>query len=251
MSKPTKWHVRPVKAQISLGVRPVWSESSLSAWRKLGSLATHWAHSEDSDQTGRMPRLIWVFAGRTCHFVGFAMRWIIWYTCIMEVQSDQGLCCALNRTIATIECFKREQRPGLEFAHAQDMYLRCPLMPEDTFSHDAAHIDVLSGHWSRHAPYITGLRIDKFGNEPLMKLDLGHTSLINNALFPYFERTDQGWFLRGDGFWLIKLPFVLYVWTDRTTQTVQTQIRRCITRGLIRVDSVCHSTSKFKHIHRL
>ena len=65
MSKPTKWHVRPAKTQISLGIRPVWSESSLSAWRKLGSLATHWAHSEDSDQTGRMPRLIWVFAGRT------------------------------------------------------------------------------------------------------------------------------------------------------------------------------------------
>ena len=45
--------------------RPVWSESLLSAWRKLSSLATHWAHSKDSDQTGRMPRLIWVFAGRT------------------------------------------------------------------------------------------------------------------------------------------------------------------------------------------
>ena len=57
--------VRPAKTQISLGIRPVWSESSLSAWRKFGSLATHWAHSEDSDQTGRMPRLIWVFAGRT------------------------------------------------------------------------------------------------------------------------------------------------------------------------------------------
>ena len=56
---------RPAKTQISLGIRPVWSESSLSAWKKLGSLATHWAHSEDSDQTGRMPRLIWVFAGRT------------------------------------------------------------------------------------------------------------------------------------------------------------------------------------------
>ena len=40
-------------------------QSSLSAWRKLGSLATHWAHSEDSDQTGRMPRLIWVFADLT------------------------------------------------------------------------------------------------------------------------------------------------------------------------------------------
>ena len=67
VTKPTKWHVRPVKTQIRLGgcIRPVWSESLLSAWRKFGSSATHWAHSEDSDQTGRMSRLIWVFAGRT------------------------------------------------------------------------------------------------------------------------------------------------------------------------------------------
>ena len=63
--KTNKVTVRPVKTQISLGIHPVWSESSLSAWRNLGSLATHWGHSEDSDQTGRMPRLIWVFAGRT------------------------------------------------------------------------------------------------------------------------------------------------------------------------------------------
>ena len=51
-------------------LRSVWAsaqsyQSSLSARRKLGSLANHWAHSEDSDQTGRMPRLIWIFAGRT------------------------------------------------------------------------------------------------------------------------------------------------------------------------------------------
>ena len=65
VTKPTKWHVRPAKTQISLGIRPVWSESSQSAWSKLGSLATHWADSEDSDQTGQMPRLIWVFTGRT------------------------------------------------------------------------------------------------------------------------------------------------------------------------------------------
>ena len=63
--KTNKLSVRPAKTQISLGIRPVWSESSLSAWRKLGSLATHWAHSECSDQSGRRPRLIWVFAGRT------------------------------------------------------------------------------------------------------------------------------------------------------------------------------------------
>ena len=65
MTKPTKWALCPAKTQISLGIRPVWSESSLSAWRKLGSLATQWVHSEVSDQTGQMPRLIWVFAGCT------------------------------------------------------------------------------------------------------------------------------------------------------------------------------------------
>ena len=46
-------------------VRPVWSESSLCAqWVAKGPRFLH-ADSEDSDQTGRMPRLIWVFAGRT------------------------------------------------------------------------------------------------------------------------------------------------------------------------------------------
>ena len=63
--KTNKMSVRLTETQISLGIRPVWSESWLSARRKLGSLANHWAHSEDSDHIGRMPRLIWVFAGRT------------------------------------------------------------------------------------------------------------------------------------------------------------------------------------------
>ena len=75
MTKPTKL-LCAQRRQISMGICPVWSESLLSAWRKIGSLATHWAHSEDSGQTGRMPRLIWVFAWRTCHYVGFViMSW--------------------------------------------------------------------------------------------------------------------------------------------------------------------------------
>ena len=37
----------PSRTQISLGICPVWSESSPSAWRKLESLITHWAHSKD------------------------------------------------------------------------------------------------------------------------------------------------------------------------------------------------------------
>ena len=71
MTKPIKWHVRRAKSQISLGIPRVWSESSLSTWTDLGFLATNWARREDSDQSVRMTRLIWVFAGRTGHFVGF------------------------------------------------------------------------------------------------------------------------------------------------------------------------------------
>ena len=64
MTKPTKWHVRPAKTQINLGIHPVWSESSLcSRWVAKNPSFIH-ADSKDSDQTGWMPRLIWVFAGR-------------------------------------------------------------------------------------------------------------------------------------------------------------------------------------------
>ena len=63
--KTNKMSVRPAKTQISLGICPVRSESSLCAqWVGKDPSFLH-ADSEDSDQTGRMPRLIWVFAGRT------------------------------------------------------------------------------------------------------------------------------------------------------------------------------------------
>ena len=50
----TKWHVRPVKTQISLVIRPVWLDSSLCAqWVAKNPSFLH-AENEDSDQTGRM-----------------------------------------------------------------------------------------------------------------------------------------------------------------------------------------------------
>ena len=67
--------VRPVKTQISLGIRPVWSETSPCAqWVAKDPSFLH----ADSKDWSQMPRLIWVFAGRACHFVGFVMRWLIW-----------------------------------------------------------------------------------------------------------------------------------------------------------------------------
>ena len=68
-TKPTKWHVRAAKTQISLGIHPDWSESSLCAQWVAKDLRFLRTDSEDSDQTGRMPWLIWVFAGRTDQFV--------------------------------------------------------------------------------------------------------------------------------------------------------------------------------------
>ena len=74
-NKTNKVTVRPVKTQISLGIRPVWSGSSLcTQWVVKDPSFLH-ADSEDSDQTGWMPRLIWVFAGCS-HFVGFVMSWL-------------------------------------------------------------------------------------------------------------------------------------------------------------------------------
>ena len=64
-TKLTTWPVRPVKTQISLCIRPVWSESSLCHQCVAKDPRFLPADSEESDQTGRMPRLIWVFAGRT------------------------------------------------------------------------------------------------------------------------------------------------------------------------------------------
>ena len=62
MTKPTKWPVHPAKPQISLGIRPVWSESSLcSQW--VAKSQAFFMQTAKTDQT----RLI--FDGRTYHFV--------------------------------------------------------------------------------------------------------------------------------------------------------------------------------------
>ena len=52
--KTNKISVRPAKTQISLGIRQVWSESSLCAqWVAKDPKFLH-ADSKDSDQTGHM-----------------------------------------------------------------------------------------------------------------------------------------------------------------------------------------------------
>ena len=101
MTKPTKWHVRQAKSQVSLDVRADWPESSLSAWRRIGSLATQWAHSEDSDQIGRMPRLIWVFARR----IVFCCFWSVSLALYRKSATVKN-----NVNHEAVTCWKQQER---------------------------------------------------------------------------------------------------------------------------------------------
>ena len=87
--KTNKMTVLPAKTQISLGTRPVWSASSPCAqWVANDSSFLH-ADSEDSDQTGRMPRLIWVFAGRTAILLLLSCRGS--YSCCTHQRGNKNL----------------------------------------------------------------------------------------------------------------------------------------------------------------
>ena len=92
-------------------LRSAWASTKsdhfkLPAWTNLVSLTTLGAHSKDCDQTSRIPRLIWVFAGHTCYFVGLNLL----ITCLQprlgSEYMDQSLClCSLIRIFAV--CMKK------------------------------------------------------------------------------------------------------------------------------------------------
>ena len=53
---------------------------------------------------------------------------------LADVQSDQGACCPLTESLATIECINGEQKSGLNFVHVQyDLNLHFLCMFEDSF----------------------------------------------------------------------------------------------------------------------
>ena len=60
---------------LKVGICSVWSASLLGIqWVAKDSTFLH-ADREETDRTGWMPMLIWVFAGCTGHFVGFVVLW--------------------------------------------------------------------------------------------------------------------------------------------------------------------------------
>ena len=71
MTKPSKWHVRPAYER-QTGCTPrlirVFAVCLVGIWG-----------SKVSSCGQRMPRLIWVFAEHTCHFIGFVMRGLTYW----------------------------------------------------------------------------------------------------------------------------------------------------------------------------
>ena len=72
--------MRPAKIQISLRIRAIWSESSQGEFRIAKDAKFLHADNEDSNQTARKRRPIWVIVGRTCHKVRFLTSRIVLIT---------------------------------------------------------------------------------------------------------------------------------------------------------------------------
>ena len=98
--------VRPAKTQISLGIRPIWAESSLSTWRKLGSLVTHWAHS-----LGGSESLL-----AYTHFVGFVMRWLECGS-LSAASSTSSIYCVSEQQRLWRDCTDSQARLSLHCSH--------------------------------------------------------------------------------------------------------------------------------------
>ena len=99
MTKPTRCLHAPAKTQTRPDGWPVCSESSLSAWRNLGSLATHWAHSEDWSEWADAQAdisLRWAHS----HFVGFVMSWLKLFVFQDEIRDDRPILPYHNRRTA-------------------------------------------------------------------------------------------------------------------------------------------------------
>ena len=100
--KTNKVTVRAAKTQISLGIRPVWSESSLcTQWVAKDPSFLH-ADNEDSDQTMRMPKLMWVFAGRTLILLVLSCRGSYFTAISWNVQRCCSTCHLLTQFL---ECW--------------------------------------------------------------------------------------------------------------------------------------------------
>ena len=99
-TKSTKWHMHPVKTQISLGISPIWSESLLSASRRFGSLKQPIKHTAKTlVRLSGCPGWSESALG-TGHSVGFFMLWLKSY--LQMMISSSVCCCPIHSNLKSI-----------------------------------------------------------------------------------------------------------------------------------------------------
>ena len=91
VTKPTNWPVRPVKTQISLGIRPVWSESSLcTQWIAKGPSFDHAPSKDWSDWAESQANLSLHWTHK--HFVDFVMMRLKCYSTMNSSTLNPQIC---------------------------------------------------------------------------------------------------------------------------------------------------------------
>ena len=136
--KTNKMSVCLAKTRISLGIRPVWSESSLCTPWVAKNPSFLYADSEDSNQTGRMPRLIWVFAGCTAILFVLSCRSLY----VLNGSVLESTIFTLWISCITVEfVFKRLSSEGLLWTHESS-----PLFT-NILHHSFAPISVFPQMW--------------------------------------------------------------------------------------------------------
>ena len=95
MKKPTKWVCTQRRLESAWASAQSDQSSLCAQWVTKDPSFLH-ADSEDSDQTGWMPRLIWVFAGHTAILLDLSCRGSIMYTVkILNPKNSDArkICC--------------------------------------------------------------------------------------------------------------------------------------------------------------
>ena len=126
----------PAKTQISLGIRTVWSESSMSAWRNLGSLAAHWTHSEDSDKTESL-----LGAHSFCWFCHDAAHYTLNHLCLVSHFWNLGKQCRPRPDAQVLHCLLT----------GTSIRIKIKMNPEDHWIAESWGYVKISGHGWKEA----------------------------------------------------------------------------------------------------
>ena len=116
-TKPTKWMCaqRSLRSAWASGQSDLSLRCALSGWLRTQTFFMRTANYADSqaDLSSHPPRLSWVFAGRTCQFVGFVMRRLIRWLFEIFSRPEQLMCM------------------GNEVFRSFNLYIRCTLDNND------------------------------------------------------------------------------------------------------------------------